>query len=85
MLDVRTNVLFDKETYALLTRIARQEKKSIGKLVRHAVEKTYKDTDENIIRQRTEAFNEIMELRKKIKPLPKNFDYKKLINWKRRY
>lgn len=85
MLDVRTNILFDKETYQLLELKARLAGKSIGEMVRKAVQKTYKGTNEDVIRLRTEAFDEIMELRKQIKPLPKNFDYKKLINWGRRF
>lgn len=85
MLDIRTNILFDKETYQLLVSRAKIEKKSIGELVRKAVKKTYRESAKDIIRQRTEAFNEIMALRKKIKPLPKNVKIKDLINWGRKY
>lgn len=69
MLTRRTNILFDEATYKLLTGKAREEKKSIGMLVREAVIDKYKKSDEEIIKQRTQAVEEIMRLRKRMKPL----------------
>lgn len=85
MLDVRTNILLDKERYSLLLQHAKRSNTSIGELIRRAIDEKYKNSDKEIIRRRTEAFNKIMEIRKRTKLLPKNYDYKKLINWKRRY
>lgn len=85
MLDVRTNILFDRETYKMLAAKAKMEKKSIGALIRTAVEKVYKKNNEEEIKRRTEVVKEIMEMRKKMKPLPKNVKIKDLINWGRKY
>ncbi len=37
----RTNVLFSSDEYRLLSTLARQNKKTLGELIRHAVKKTY--------------------------------------------
>lgn len=44
MLTQRTNVLFTQEDYGTLTRLSRENNKTMGELIRHAVRKTYKIT-----------------------------------------
>lgn len=82
MLDVRTNILFDKEMYRLLSTLAKQGDTSIGDLVRKAVVKVYKKSDEEIIRRRTAAVKRIMNLQKKMKPT-KGINYRELIEYGR--
>lgn len=41
MLTKRTNILFDPDTWAMLTHLSRQKKATIGELVRHAIKVTY--------------------------------------------
>lgn len=82
MLDVRTNILLDRQTHDLLTSIASSEKKSIGELIRSAIDAIYKKRDKEIIRKRTKAVQEIIALRKKMKPL-KGISFRELINYGR--
>ncbi len=82
MLNKRTNILFDDATYKLLTSKAKEEKKSIGRLVREAVIDKYKKSDEEIIKQRTKVVEEIMQLRKRMKPL-KGITIRELIDYDR--
>jgi len=82
MLNARTQILFDQETRKLLSSISRKEKKSVGELVRRAVNTMYKKTDEEIIKKRMKVVREIIELRKKMKPL-KGISYRELIEYGR--
>jgi len=82
MLDIRTNILLDKETHNLLINIASREKKSIGELIRSAIDAVYKKRDEDIIRKRTRVVEKIKALRKKMKPL-KGITYRELIEYGR--
>lgn len=82
MLDVRTNILLDKETHRLLSSIAKSEKTSMGELIRKAIEKEYKKRDEEIIKKRMSAYKAILRLRKKFKPLGK-ITYRELIDYGR--
>lgn len=82
MLDVRTNILIDRETHRLLTSLAYQEKTSIGALVRKAIEQVYKNRDKEIIKRRMKVVKEIFKLQKKIKPT-KGIDYRELIEYGR--
>lgn len=87
MLNHRTNVLLDEKRHRVLSILGRKEKKSLGELIREAIDEKYgyEINEEEIIKKRKQAFEEILRLRKKIKPLPKGFDYKSLINWGRRF
>lgn len=82
MLDVRTNILLDKETYRLLATRAAEESTSIGHLIRIAIEKVYKKREREIIKRRTKVIKEIRELQKKIKPT-RGIDYRELIEYGR--
>lgn len=82
MLNARTPILFDQETKRLLSSISRKEKKSVGELVRHAVNMVYKKSDEDIIKKRMKVVREILELQKKMKPL-KGISYRELIEYGR--
>lgn len=82
MLDVRTNILLDKETHQLLSSIAKSENTSMGELIRKAIEKEYKKNEDEIIRKRMFAYKAILRLRKKFKPLGK-ITYRQLIEYGR--
>lgn len=82
MLNRRTNILLDEETHNLLVSIANRENTSIGDLVRRAIEKVYRQRDEEIIKRRTKVVQEIFKLREKMKPL-KGISYRELINYGR--
>lgn len=61
MLNKRTHILFDQETFDLLVYLASQRHKSIGELVRKAVRKAYKK--EFILqKKRKKIINEILSL-----------------------
>lgn len=80
MLTKRTTILLDLETYNYLDSMARRENASLAKIIRTAIDKVYKETnqEETIIKKRMAAFNAIVKMRKKIKPL-KNITYRQLI------
>ncbi len=80
MLQKRTNILFDQEMWDLLVALSGEENKSVGKLVRQAVEKTYKKKKEKMSREK--AIDEILALRKHFKG---SLDYKELIEHGRKY
>lgn len=82
MLNQRTTILLDEDTQRLLVSIARQEKTSVGDLVRQAIKKMYKKRDEDILKKRKQAVVSIMRLRKKMKPLG-NITYRQLIDYGR--
>lgn len=82
MLNYRTNILLDKERQQLLLDIAKREKTSIGELIRRAIDRVYKKSDEEEIKRRTHVVNEILKLRKKIKPL-KGITARELIEYGR--
>ncbi len=56
MLRKRVEVLFDADKYALLEQVSKREGKSIGSLVREAVEQKYLDTE---MKKRWEAFKRL--------------------------
>lgn len=80
MLNKRTNILFDEKLWRKLSVRAKKEKTSVGSLVRRAVEKTYVE-DEEVYKQRREALDDILKIRKKVKGI----NYKELINYGRKY
>lgn len=65
----------------LLKNIAREEKTSVGKLVRKAVKKEYAQKD--LYQARRKAFEEILKIRPPVSKTP--IDYKELINYGRKY
>lgn len=76
MLTKRTNILFDAALWQTLTSVAKAKRTSIGKLVREAVKEKY--TEDEVLRKRNQAFENILKLRPK--PYPGKIDYKALIN-----
>lgn len=67
MLVKRTNILFDEHTWEYLVELAQKRDTSVGNLVRAAVKKEYMDEQEQLDKQRQEAFNAIEKLRSQIK------------------
>ena len=82
MLSERTNLLLDTERKKLLEDIAKEEKTSIGELIRRAIDRVYRKRDENVIKKRTRVVKRILDLQKKIKPI-KGIDYRELIEYGR--
>lgn len=82
MLTKRTNILFDEKQWRKLSKRAKREKTSVGKLVRKAVEKAYADAEDKELKMRQKAIDEIFRIRKVSK---KPIDYKALINYGRKY
>lgn len=80
MLQKRTNILFDDQLWTLLTQRSRSDGISIGELVRRAVVKTYIENHDRLL-QRKEAVSAIRAIR----TIHKGIDYKKLINYGRKY
>lgn len=83
MLDIRTNVLLDEDRYKRLTEITRRNKTSLGAFIRQAIDEMLKqESEKEILTQKREAYNAIMELRKKMKPL-KGIILRELIDYGR--
>lgn len=81
MLQKRTNILFEKEVFQKLERIASKEGISIGELVRRAVKKTY--LEEDVKNKRQAIFEEILKIRPQA--VKGKINYKELINYGRKY
>jgi len=79
MLTKRTNILFDEEMWSRLKTLAKNQKTTVGKLIRNAVKETY--FSDKHFRERVSAINNIFKKRKRFKKI----DYKKLINHGRKY
>lgn len=81
MLTKRANILFEEKSWKKLSDRARREKTSVGKLVRKAVEKAYSETEDKELKNRREAYEHILRIRKRIKGI----NYKEYINYGRKY
>jgi hypothetical protein len=80
MLNKRTNILFDERLWQDLTKKAKVDKTSVGKLVRQAVKQSYFAEDD----QKTIA--KAIEKTKRIRKVFKGrVNYKELINYGRKY
>lgn len=64
MLQHRTNVLFTTEQIELLQTLSQEKNKSIGELIRHAVEKTY-----TVSKKRTQKKKSIKQLLKEMRAI----------------
>lgn len=81
LLTRRTNVLLDEESYAVLSMYSQDEGKTLGELIRTAINKTYKA--KKILNVNEKAYRMINRATKGL-----NFsgiDYKELINYGRKY
>ena len=81
MLTRRTNVLLTEEDYLNLSLLAKKQKKTIAALIREALRKTYRvstKTDQSLSRK-------IKANWKHLKQPQKSIDYKKLVNYGRKY
>lgn len=76
MLNKRAQILFDQDTWRKLVNLAATQNTSIGELVRDAVEEKY--SEEDTLRRRRRAFENILKYRPK--PYPGRINYKELIN-----
>ena len=74
MLIKRTNILFEEETWKMLTRLAIEKQVSASELIRKAIKGTYFSEGEKMNNEK--IFNQIVSLRKKLKG---KIDYRKLI------
>lgn len=64
MLNKRTNILFDQETWDFLVGLAKERKSSVGELVRNAVEEVYENDEDRLKKQREQAHEVVLKLRK---------------------
>ncbi len=80
MLNRRTQILFDKERWNKLTKLAKSQNTSAGDWVRKAVDKEFERIQE--LEQRRRVIDDI----RRIRPAPFNgmIDYKALINYGRK-
>lgn len=76
MLTKRANILFEEKTWKELSRLAKNQKTSVGELVRNAVEEKYPRQLE--LEARRKAIEHIRRIRPK--PVKGKIDYKALIN-----
>jgi len=81
MLTKRTNILFDQNTWQLLTHQAKTERRSVGDIVRTAVHTMYQTQSD--LKKRQAAIDQILAVRPK--PFKGKIDYKALINEGRKY
>ncbi len=81
MLTKRTNVLFTEDDYLMLSELAKESKKTIGEVVRHAVRKTYKA--KKTLSANEKAFRMIEKATKGLDF--SGIDYKALIEYGRKY
>jgi len=79
-LEKRTNILFDQELWNRLSNLSKKENRSVGELVRTAVQRTY-FSDDRIVEERRKAFEHILAIRPK--PVKGKIDYKEMINYGR--
>ena len=85
MLNKRTNILLEDRTFQYLATLANMNKTSVGDLVRKAIVKVYFADKDSIKRNmRKKAFENILRLRKKVKPISDK-EIKEFINYGRRY
>ena len=80
MLTKRTNVLLDETDYSMLVALANSQERTMGDLIRKAIQKTYKTKTKNV---RREAFGELRTLAKGIDMSGVN--YKDLVDDGRKY
>ena len=74
MLIKRTNILFDEETWKMLTSLATEKQVSASELIRKAIKGTYFLEGEKMNNEK--IFGQIISLRKRTKG---KIDYRKLI------
>lgn len=84
MLNKRTQILFDNNCWFELRALARAQNTSVGELVRKAVNKVYLEDRSSRKAAKQAAFEKILELRKKIKPITSK-EIKEFINYGRKY
>lgn len=80
MLIKRTNILFDEETWKMLTGLATQKQVSASELIRKAIKGTYFSDGEKM--NNDKIFNQIISLRKRAKD---RIDYRRLIEDDRKH
>ncbi|MBI2596002.1 hypothetical protein HYW46_04695 [Candidatus Daviesbacteria bacterium] len=80
MLNKRAQILFDKELWNILEKLANEKNLSIGELVRKAVKKQY--LDEAKFEKRSKAIQRTLDRRLIFKG---KINYKELIDYGRKY
>ena len=83
MLTKRTNILLTEEDFLNLHTLSQKENKTIGELVRIAIQEKYNDTKTNRLTQRQKALKSIEKITVSINTAGLN--YKELIEDGRRY
>ncbi len=81
LLTRRTNVLLDEESYAILSMCSQNEGKTLGELIRAAINKTYKA--KKILNVNEKAYRMINKATKGLSF--SGIDYKALINYGRKH
>lgn len=81
MLNKRTQILLDEETYKKLKILSAEKNTSIGEVVRTAVNRQF--TEEDKLKRRKEAIEKIIKWRKKAEH--QKWNYKEMINYGRKY
>lgn len=76
MLNKRFHILFDKDRWSKLNKVAKSKNTSVGDFVREAVDDKLARTKE--LEQRKRVIDSILKHRPK--PFPGRIDYKELIN-----
>lgn len=84
MLEKRTNLLLEKETYDYLAYLAKERGITVGELIRKAIKREYLAKKEKILQSRQRAFKKILRMQEGMK-IPEKLDYKELINYGRRH
>ena len=80
MLNKRAQILFDKDRWNKLTKIAKSQNTSVGDWVRKAVDKEFERIQE--LEQRRRVIDDIRRIRPA--PFKGKIDYKALINYGRK-
>jgi len=84
MLNRRAHILFEDKEYDLLELLAMEKGKSVGELVRIAVQRVYVEPKEKELSDREKAFEALEKLQLSTRQKGR-VDYKELIEYGRKY
>lgn len=84
MLNRRAHILFEEEEFNLLELLADEKGKSVGELVRLAVQRTYIESKAKELSDREKAFAALNKLQQQTRQKGR-VDYKALIEYGRKY
>ena len=84
MLNRRAHILFEEEEFNLLELLAAEKGKSVGELVRIAVQRIYIESRQKELSDREKAFEALKKLQRQTRQKGR-VDYKELIEYGRKY